>query len=191
MIPTDRKAVFTTRVSQVNVNTMKRICGQQFGMQVANCLIVHVLSSNYNVSNLELREEKKAMQQCLRVPNDMVLNQVRVYHERVYADNVISKFCFVRCFSSLHYSKYITNITSKNVSLIRMKERKTRYFNCKVNLKFLPSSRHFNCDTLFAFIVSLLNASVHGFNKIHKGGVKTRFQIVEFWRLWKLFFQKT
>ena len=47
---TDRykKYFFTARVSQVNVNTMKRIFEQRSELQVAICLIVHVLSSSYN-----------------------------------------------------------------------------------------------------------------------------------------------
>ena len=49
---------------------------------------------------------------------------------------------------------------------------------------FLRASRHFICDTIFAVIVSFLNESFHGFNNIRKGKVNTRFQIVEFWRLW-------
>ena len=113
---------FTARVSQVNVNTMKRIFEQRSQLQVAKSLIVHVLSSSYNVSRLELRNERKAAQQwSLCVANDIVLNQVCVYHERVYADNVVSKIWFVRSFSSQHYSKFITNITSENVSQIRTK----------------------------------------------------------------------
>ena len=105
---------FTTRVSQVNVNTVKRIFEQRSELQVAKCLIVPVLSNNYNVSRLELRNSRKATQQwSLCVANDIVLNQFRLHHERVYADNVASKFCFVRSFSSQHYSKFITNITSE------------------------------------------------------------------------------
>ena len=57
-IPTDTKGIFfTTRVSQVNVITMKRIFEQRSELQVADCLIVHVLSSSYNVSRLELRNK--------------------------------------------------------------------------------------------------------------------------------------
>ena len=48
----------------------------------------------------------------------------------------------------------------------------------KVNLNFLHSSGHFNGNTVFAVIVSFLNKSVHGFNNIRNGRVKTRFQIV-------------
>ena len=116
---TDRykKYFFTARISQVNVNTMRKIFEQLSELQVAECLIVHVLSSSYNVSRLELRNKKKATQQwSFCVANHNVLNQVGVYHERVYADNVVSNFWFVRSFSSQHYSKFITNTTSENVS---------------------------------------------------------------------------
>ena len=172
---------FTARVSQGNVNTMKRIFEQRSDLQVAKCLIVHELSSSYNVSRLELQNKRKTTQQWrLCIANDIVLNQVGVYHERVYADEVVGKFWFVRCFSSQHYSKFITNITSENVCQIFTKGCKTGSFICKVNLNFLRSSRHFDCDTVFALIVSFLNESVHGFNNIRNGRVKTRFQIVEF-----------
>ena len=133
---------FTARVSQVNVNTMKSIFEQRSELQVAKCLIVHILSSIYNVSRLELRNKKKATQQwSLRVANDIVLNQVGVCHERLYADNVVSGVWFVRSFSSQNYSKFITNINSENTSQIRTKVCKTRSFICKVNLNFLRSSR--------------------------------------------------
>ena len=169
---TDRykRYFFTARVSQVILRAKKRIFGQLSVLQVAKCLIVHVLSNCYNVSRFEFRNKKKAMQQwSLRVANDIVLNQVRVYHQRVYVDNVVSKIWFVRSFSSQHYSKFITNNISKNVSQIRTKECNTRSFICKVNLQSLRSSRHFNFDTVFAFIVSFLNENVHGFNNIHNG----------------------
>ena len=172
---------FTARVSQVKVNTMKRIFEQRSELQVAKCLIVHILSSCYNVSRLELRNKRKATQQwSLRVANDIVLNHVGVYHKRVYADNVVSKSWFVRSFSSQHSSKFITNITFENVSQIRTKKWKTRSFICKVNLDFLRSSRHFKFDTVSAVIVSLLNENVRGFNNIRNGRVKTRFQVIEF-----------
>ena len=159
VIPTDTNGFFfTARVSQVNVNTMKRIFEERSELQVAKCLIVHVLCSSYNVSRLELRNKKKAPQQrSLCVANDILLNQVGEYHERVYADNDVSKFWFVRSFSSEHYSKFITNFTSENVSQIRTKECKTGSFICKVNLNFLHSSRNFNFGTVFAVIVSFLN----------------------------------
>ena len=160
---------------------MKKVFEQRSELQVAKCLIVHVLSSSYNVPSLELRNKRKTTQQwSFRVANDIVLNQICVYHERVYAYNVVSKFWFVRSFSSQYFSKCITDITSKNVSLIRTKECKARSFICKVDLNFLRSWRHFNSDTNFAVIVSFLNENVHGFNNIRNGGVKTRFQVIDF-----------
>ena len=75
---TDRykRYFFTTRVCQVDVNTMKGIFKQRSELQVAKCLIVHVLSSSFNVSSLELRNKKKATQQwSVRVANDILLNQ--------------------------------------------------------------------------------------------------------------------
>ena len=94
-------------------------------------------------------------------------------------------------YSSQHYSKFITNITSEIVSQIRTKECKPGSFICNVDLSFLRSSRHFNFDTVFAVIVSFLNENVHGFNNIRNRRVKTRFQVIEFWWLWKFFCQKT
>ena len=107
MSDTDRyKEYFiTTRVTQTKVNTIKRIFEQWSELQVAKCLMVHVLSSNYHVFRFELWNGKKAKQRwVLRVISDIAFNQVRVYHERVYADNVVSKFCFVRSFSSQYHS---------------------------------------------------------------------------------------
>ena len=183
---------FTARVSQVNVNTMEKNFEQRSELQFAKYLIVHVLSSSYNISSLELRNKRKAMQQwSLRIANKIMLDQVCVYHERVYVDNVVSKFWFVRPFPSfstllqLHYRYQFWN-----VSQIRTKECKTRYFICKINFNFLRSSRHSNCDTNFAVIVSFLNESVHGFNSIFNGRVKTRFRIVDIWELWKFLIKK-
>ena len=120
---------FTDRVCQVNVNTMKSIFEQPSESQVVKCLIVHVLSSCYKVSKLDFRKKRKATQQCgLCVTNDIVLNQVGVYHERVYPDNVVSKIWFLMSFSSQHCSKFVSNISSKFVSQIRTKECKTGSF---------------------------------------------------------------
>ena len=182
---------FTNRVSQVNVNSMKRNFEQRSELQVAKCLIIHVLSSSYNVSRLELRNKKKATQQwSLSVANDNVLNQLGIYHERVYANSFVSKLWFVRSFSSQQYSKFITNIISEHVSQIRTKECKTGSFICKVNLNFLRSSRHFNFDTVFAVIVSFLSENVRGFINIRNGRVQTRFQVIEIWWIWKFLVKK-
>ena len=186
-----KRYFFTARTSQINVSTMKGIFQQRSELQVAEFLIVQVLFSSCGVSNLQLRNKRKTTLQCkLRVTNDIELNQTRVYHERKYADNVVSKFWSVRSFSSQHYSKFVANITSENVSQILSRECETRSFICKVNLISLQSSRHFNCDTVFNVIVSFLNESVHGFNNIRNWRVKARFQIVEFSRISNFFVKK-
>ena len=46
---------FTARVSQVNMKTMKKSFEQRFELHVAECLIVHVLSSSYIVCSLQLQ----------------------------------------------------------------------------------------------------------------------------------------
>ena len=61
MTPTDTKGFFTALESQVNVNT-KKIFEQRSELQVAKCLIVHVLSSGYNVPGFKLRNKGKATQ---------------------------------------------------------------------------------------------------------------------------------
>ena len=153
-------------------------------MQVAKCLIAHALSSGYIVSSLQLRIGRKTTQQwSIRLANDIVLNRVRVYHERMYADNVVRKLWFVMSFFSQRYPKFITNITFGNVSQIRTEECKTRFFICKLNLNFLRSSRRFNCDTAFTVFVPVLNESVHGLNNIRSATVQTSLQIAELRRL--------
>ena len=118
---------FTTRFPQTNVNTMKRVFEHRSEMQVAKGLIVHVLSSNYIVSSLEPWNGQKAThQEVLLVTNDIVLDQVLVYLERVYVDNIVRDLGFVRSFSSQHYSKFITIITSENVSQIGTEKCKIR-----------------------------------------------------------------
>ena len=192
--PTDAKGIFSQLVSLKWI----WVLWKEFLSCGLNCRLLNVcwfmycpVSSSYNVSSLELRNKRKTTQQwSFRVAFDIVLNQVRVYHERVYADNVVSKFWFVGSFSSQHYSKYIINITPEIVSQMRTKECKTGSFICKVNLSFLRSWRHFNCDTVFAVIVSFLNESVHGFSKIRNGSVKTVFQLIEFCWLWKFLVKK-
>ena len=145
VIPSDTNGFLSAVVSQVNVNKMKRNFEQRSKLRVAKCLMFHVVSSNYNVSSLELRKKKKTTQQWnLRVATDIVLRQVYVQHERKYADIVVSKFWFVRSFCHQHHSKFITNITSEKVSQVRTKKCKTISFSLKVNLRFLSSSRHLN-----------------------------------------------
>ena len=100
----------------------------------------------------------------------IVFRVVWVYHERVDADKLISKLCFLMSFSSQHHSNVIASIASENLSQVRKKVCKSRSFICRVNPKFLRSSSHLSCDTVFAVIVSFLNESAHGFNNICKEG---------------------
>ena len=156
-----------------------------------------VLSSSYNVSGFQMKGKQRkngafmSLTILYSTRSVYIMSQVRVYHERVYADNVVSKFWFVRSLSSQHHSKLIANIATENVSQVHIKECKTRSFNCKVNLNFLRLLRHFNCDTAFAVIVSFLNESVHGFNNIRNGRVKSGFQTEKFRPHWEMFYQKT
>ena len=150
-----------------------------------------LLSSSFIVSNFELWNEKRAAQQWnLRVIIDIVLNEARVYHKKVYAEKVVSKFWCVRSFSSQHHSKLIATIATRNVAQVCTENCKTTSFICKVNLKFLSSSSHFNGDTTIALIVSFLDENVHCFNNTRNGSVNTGFQMVNFRRLWKFFNQK-
>ena len=127
----------TARVSQVNLNTLKKIFERWSELQFAKCLMTHVLYSSCNISSFELWNQMKTTKHWgLRVVNHIVLNLVCVYHEGVYAYNVVSKFWFVKSFSYQHYSKFISNITFENVSQIPTKEWKIRFFICKVNLNF-------------------------------------------------------
>ena len=106
-----------------------------------------------------------------------------MYHKRVYADNVVSKFWLLRSFSSQRQSKFIAYLATDTVSQILAKECKARFSICKVNLNFLRSSRHFDCDTAFAALLPFLNESVHGFNRIRNEKEETGYQIVKFGRI--------
>ena len=163
VILTDTNSIFwPLKVSQVNVNTMEKVSEQWPELQVAKYLIVHVPFSSFNVYSFEFWKERKTTQQWgLRVVNGIELIQVRVYRERVYADNVVSIFWFVRSFSSQHHSKFLANFATERLTQVRTKKRKTRFFIFKVSLTFLRSSRHLNCNTSLTVIVSFLNESVH------------------------------
>ena len=84
-----------------------------------------------------------------------------------------------------YHSNFIVNVTSENLTEVHAKEYTNRSVIWLVNLNFLTSSRHFNCDTAFAVIVSFRNENVHRFKIIRNRRVKTRFQRFEFSRLWK------
>ena len=104
------------------------------------------------------------------------------------ADNVVSKFCFVRSLTSHNHFKLFANITLESVSQVRIP--KTISFFCKENSNFLRSLRHFNYDTVSGVIVSFLTESVYDLNISHTGRVKSRFQIVKARRLKLLFIKK-
>ena len=114
VIPEDTNGIFHRSCLSSQCEYYEKKFEQRSELQIAKYLIVHGLSSRYNVSRLELRNKRKATQQwSLCVANDIVLNQVGVNNETVYADDVVSKFWFVRTFFSQHYPKFITNITSE------------------------------------------------------------------------------
>ena len=173
---------FTARVSQVNLKGKKKVSDHRFELEVNKGLIVHVLSKSSNVSSPKIRTKKKTTQQWgLRVAKDNVFNQVRVYHERVYLDNVVRKVWFVRSFLSQHHSKFIANITFENVSQVRTKKMQNQILRSRgiFFCFFLSSSRLFDCDTALAVIVSFLDESFHPFYNISNERVKTTFKIVE------------
>ena len=159
---------------------MKRSFEQRSELQVAKCLIIHVLSSSYNVFRLELQNKRKATQQwSLCVTNDIVLNQVGGYHERVYADNVVSKSRFVRSFFfNITPNSLPTSLPKTCARSVLKKKERIHHFQGKSQL--FAFSRHFNFDTVFAVIVSFLNENVPGSNNVSNGRVKTRFQVLEF-----------
>ena len=87
-------------------------------------------------SNFGWDQKKAAQQWRLCVAHIIVLNQVSVYHERMYADKVISKHWLVMSSSSQKYYEVLANIASKNVTQVRSEEGKIRSIILEVNLNF-------------------------------------------------------
>ena len=107
----DRNKVFFHRPCQVHVKTLKNLFEHWFELSVTIGLMVHVLSSSYNVPSFWLLGEGKATHhRILCVTNNTVLIRASVYHERVYANNIVCKFCFMRSFFSQHQSNFMANI---------------------------------------------------------------------------------
>ena len=158
---------------------MRKIFKQWPQLIVAYCLVVRVLSVILSPA-FSLEKEGNQSSNGFFCHHSFELNQVCIYHERVYPDNVVSTFWFVRSFSSQHHTNFIANIATENESQVRTKECKIRFCICRINLNVLRSSRHFNCDTFFAVLVFFLNKSVHGFSKIRNGRVITRLEIKNF-----------
>ena len=179
LIPTDTKGVFhRSSFSSQCVYYAKNFRAAVWN-EVAKGLIVHLLFSSFFVYSFEPWKERRAtLHRGLRVANDLVINQVRVYPERVYLNNVESKFWFVRSFVSRNHFQNFASIATENVPQVRTKKCKTRSFIWKGNLKYLRTSKHFNSDIAFAVIATSMNESVHGFNNNRNGGVETSFQMV-------------
>ena len=129
--------------------------------------------------------EKKSKQRSSGafVSPTMMYSIKSLYVMRLYTDNDVGKFSFVKSFSSQHHSKNIRNNATKSLSHVRIKECKIRSIICQVNLNFLRSSSNYICDTIFAVIVSFLNESVRGFNNIRNGRAKSGLQMIKFRRL--------
>ena len=78
----DKGNRLTRRVSQINVYAVKRVFQQSSKLKIAECLIVHVMSSSYYVTKFELGYEWKATEQrrfC--VSHNNLLYKVSVNHE--------------------------------------------------------------------------------------------------------------
>ena len=121
--------VFTARVSRVNVNKMRIDFEQPSEFWVTKSLLVHVLSSRYDVQTLSFAKKKERNAAigpsfCQR----FCTQSGCVYNERVYTENLVRKFWFVSSFSSQLHSKFIAKITSENVSQLRFKECKAIFF---------------------------------------------------------------
>ena len=112
VIPIDTKKIFSAPVSLKSMWRLWKkilISGSNSRLLEVWQFMLHVLSSSYNVSSPELWNEWKTQQWGLRVTSDIVLNQVRVYHERVFADTAVSKLWFVRSFTSQQHSNFVAN----------------------------------------------------------------------------------
>ena len=89
------------------------------------------------------------------VANIIVLNEICVYHERVYSENVVSKVWSVRFTSSQHYPNLMSIVFSEIVTQGRTENSNSRFINSIARWIsiFLRPSRHFNCYKNFAVIM--------------------------------------
>ena len=118
----DKGNLLTRRVSQINMNAVKRVFQQSSKLKIAESLIVHVLSSCYYVTKFELGFEGKATEQRrFRVSNSIVLYNVRVNHEWRDANKIVNKCWFMRTFPTHEYSQTISHISSKYMSQVNTK----------------------------------------------------------------------
>ena len=110
----DKRNLLTRRVSQINVYLVKRVFQQSAKLKIAECLIVHVLSSKYYFTRFELGYEWKATEQrrfC--VSNNILLYNVSINHESMDANNIVSKLWFMRTFPTHEHCQIIAHISSK------------------------------------------------------------------------------
>ena len=172
VITTDTNGIFSSPLFLKS----RLILGEEFfeqrsGLQVAKCLIVHVLSRSSSVTSLYLKKE-------IESNAAMELS----YPQRYWTQPgpcISWKSVWGQCrkhipvcegLSFYHHPKINPEIHN-NVSQVQTKENKSRSFCCKVNISFFSSSRHFNFDTALAVFVSFLNESVHSFNNIRRDQV--------------------
>ena len=141
----------------------------------------HSSSTAQLLKNPSLHLRKKGMERSNRtffVANTNVLNQVCVYKERVYADNVVSKFWFTNFFLPKITPQLLTQCFQKRFESFG-KECRARSLIWEVTLYFLWSSIHIDCYIMSAVILSCSNECVYIFNKIRNGRVQTEFETVQ------------
>ena len=100
-------------------------------------------------------KQRSIRELCLT--NTIVLNQVCVCHKSVYSTKTFSKNWFRRSSSSQYCFNVVVNKISKSVSQVCAKHCKSRCFLSKIKLNLLHFPRHFDSDTTFFVIASLLN----------------------------------
>ena len=104
------------------------------------------------------------------------------YHEQTLVSEV---------FPSQQQTKVIAILAFENVTQFRTEDCRTGSFLiCEVNLNFLPSARHFDCDRKFCAMVSVLNVRVHTFHNIGNWRVEIGFQVIISWRVWSVCVKK-
>ena len=127
-------------------------------------------------------EQKSNPAMSCRVANSFVLNEVCVYNERVYADNIVSKFCFVTSYTSQHHTNFIANLTSRKKSQFRNKKMTDQIDYLQGKVQFSPFFKTLKKDTVFDKILSFWNKYDHSFNNIGSVGAKTGFRMATYLR---------
>ena len=142
----DKGNLLTRRVSQINVYAVKRVFQQSSKLKIAKCLINHVLSNSYYVTRFKLGHEWKATEQrrfC--VSNNIVIYNVSVNHERMDANNIVSKRWFMRSFPHMNIPESILTSPPNIYPKLVLK-------NARLDSSFARYTFTF-CVTLLTFIV--------------------------------------